>query len=117
MGIPRLLADGDKAWWQFWKKPEPDPLIEQFTILGLEPFTALAVIAGGLFLCYEIYAHPKWFFRGLAESLGWVVGLLSVGVVIGGVAALYTMSLGIGIGAFVIYMVFIAFIMFAANGV
>ena len=39
-----------------------------------------------------------------------------IGVVIGGGVALYTMSIGLGIAAFVAYMVFIAFIMFAANG-
>ena len=116
MSIPRLLVEGEKAWWQFWKKPEPEPLVEQFTVFGMEPITAALVIGFGLFLCYEIYAHPKWFFRGLAESLGWVVGLLSVGVVIGGAVGLYSMSLGLGIAAFVAYMVFIAFIMFAANG-
>ena len=116
MSIPRLLVEGEKAWWQFWKKDEPEPVVETVTILGMEPLSALVGLVIIVAIGTTIYHHPNWFFRGLAESVGWVAGLLAVGVVVGGAVGLYTMSLGIGIAAFVVYLVFVAFIIFAANG-
>lgn len=115
MTITRLLAEGEKAWWQFWKKAAPEPVSEPFTILGQEPVGILIMVAIMVPICYAVYAHPKWFFQGVAESFGWVIGLLSIGVVIGGVAAIYTASLSIGVAAFVVYLLAIAFLFFAAN--
>lgn len=113
MSIHPLLAEGEKAWWQFWKKPAPEP--EAFTILGMEPVGFAIAAAIVAILGYTIYEHPRWFFQGLAESLGWMFGIIAVGVAVGGATALYTMSLGAGVGAFIVFMVVIAVIMFGAN--
>lgn len=115
MSIQRLLAEGEKAWWQFWKKAEAQPAVEEFTILGQEPIGAIIMVVILLVLGYSIYENPRWFFRGLAESVGWVVGLVAVGAVIGAGVGLYTMSLGAGVVAFIAFFVVLAFIMFAAN--
>ena len=42
-------------------------------------------------------------------------GKEDVGVAVGGATALYTMSLGAGVGAFIVFMVVIAVLMFGAN--
>ena len=113
--IERLMADGDKAWWQFWKKAEPEPVVEQVTVLGMDPLHALIGLVVLLALGLTIYHHPNWFFRGLAESLGWVFGLLVVGAGIGVVFCVYFASMAAGVAAFVIYLLLIGLIMGGAS--
>ena len=120
-----MAKERDGGGWFDWlpwrgKEPEPEPVVEAMTVLGMDPLFALILLVAVLGSGVALYTKPHAFMRGFAEVLGGamgaIIGTIVGGAVLVGAAVVYFDAAGVSILVILAIVGVIALFGFLAGG-